>query len=62
MLKEGANLPVTFKFGDEYAPDYHTFGTVEELSNFYSKTVEYINNTLYAGWLNKEQIKWELYQ
>ena len=62
VLKDGVNLPVTFKFGDEYAPDYHTFSTVEELSDFYSKAVEYINNTLSAGWLKKEQIKWELYQ
>ena len=48
--------------GEEYAPDYHTFSTVEELSDFYSKAVAYINNTLSAGWLKKEQIKWELYQ
>lgn len=62
ILTNGSNLPVTFKFGDEYNPEYYTFDNVDDLGDFYSKAVAYINNTLSAGWLKKERIKWELYQ
>lgn len=41
----GTSLPVTFKFGDT-VPVYHTFNTLEEISDFYTSALSYVNNTL----------------
>lgn len=45
----GANLPVIFKFGSTENPQYYEFKTVEELTEFYSAAMKYINNTLAEG-------------
>lgn len=58
----GANLPLTFKFGDSEDPKYHEFKTLEDLSDFYIKVVSFVNTTLAEGWKKKDSINWDLYQ
>lgn len=58
----GANLPVTFKFGTTDEPVYHTFTTVEELNDFYLSAMRYINDALAAGWKKKDTIDWSEYK
>lgn len=58
----GANLPTVFKFGDNENPIYHKFETVEELSDFYTKAMAYINEQLAIGWTKKDMIDWEKYK
>ncbi len=47
---EGKNLPVTFKFGDDAKPVYHTFETLEELTDFYMKAMVHVQTVLSDGW------------
>jgi len=54
----GATLPVTFKFGTDEEPTYHEFNTVEELADFYTKAMAYIQQTLKDGWKEKDNIDW----
>lgn len=57
----GENLPVTFKFGSDEQPEYHTFHRLEELNTFYRQMVEFIQNTLEEGWRQKDRFKVEQY-
>lgn len=57
----GASLPVTFKFGDT-VPVYHTFETLEEISDFYTSALSYVNNTLAEGWARKDSLDWSEYE
>lgn len=58
----GASLPVTFKFGTSEQPVYQVFASVEEISEFYIKTIRFVNDTLEDGWHEKDGVKWELYE
>lgn len=58
----GEALPVVFKFGDEDNPQYFKFEDMETFQDFYFKVVEYINNTLLAGWSKKDSINWDEYK
>lgn len=58
---DGATLPVTFKFGNE-EPCYHTFDTVEELTDFYTKAMLHIQHTLAGGWKKKDAFNVEQYR
>lgn len=51
---DGGTLPVTFKFGTDGEPVYHTFDTVEELADFYMKAMAFIQETLEEGWRRKD--------
>ena len=53
----GQTLPVMFKFGDTENPVYHQFTTHNELSDFYIKAMQFISDTLSAGWIMKDSIK-----
>ena len=57
----GTSLPVTFKFGDT-VPVYHTFNTLEEISDFYTSALSYVNNTLAEGWARKDSLDWSEYE
>lgn len=61
MLK-GANLPVTFKFGNTENPVYHTFESLEDISDFYIKAMTHVNQTLLSGWTEKDAISWDEYK
>lgn len=58
----GATLPVTFKFGADEEPHYRTFATLEELTDFYMKTMNHIQDTLADGWEKKDTFNLELYR
>ena len=58
---DGATLPVTFKFGNE-EPCYHTFDTVEELTDFYTKAMLHIQHTLADGCKKKDAFNVEQYR
>lgn len=58
---QGASLPVQFKFGTTKNPVYHNFETLEDLTNFYTSAMTYINTTLAEGWAKKDSIDWSVY-
>lgn len=62
VLTGGQTLPVLFKFGDTENPIYHQFTTHEELSDFYIKAIQFISDTLSAGWIMKDSINWSEYE
>ena len=57
----GSSLPVTFKFGSSDNPKYHTFETLEDLSDFYIKAANHVIKTLDEGWKLKDAIDWSNY-
>lgn len=62
VQKNGTTLPVTFKMGEKNGvPVYHTFETMEEADDFYTKAVAFINQTLAEGWAKKDNFDWSLY-
>lgn len=58
---KGQSLPVTFKFGTDDEPQYREFTTVEELSDFYQKSMSYVLTTLQEGWKKKDSFDVTLY-
>ena len=58
----GETLPVTFKFGSDEQPEYHTFDNLDELKDFYTKAVRYIQKALAEGWKKKDKFNLELYR
>lgn len=58
---QGGTLPLTYKFGTELEPQYHTFETLEELTDFYVSTVQYVKEVLVEGWQKKDAIDWGKY-
>lgn len=58
----GANLPVRFKFGTDKEPVYHDFTSVEELRDFYTGAMVFINKTLRKGWEQKDNINIDTYR
>lgn len=51
---QGANLPVTFKLGTDDKPEYYEFSTVDDLGDFYTKAMAYIQGVLANGWQEKD--------
>lgn len=58
---QGASLPVTFKLGTDDEPVYHEFSDVEELSDFYTKAMAYIQGVLEKGWKEKDTFDFSKY-
>ena len=52
----GANLPIKFKLGEnlEGNPVYFTFEDLETFTDFYTKAITHIQNTLAIGWEMKD--------
>lgn len=59
---KGKNLPVVFKFGTDESPFYREFKTLTDLSDFYMKVVQHIQNALSDGWRNKDLFNIEDYK
>ena len=56
------SLPITFKLGESNGvPVYHTFEQMSEFTDFYTKAVAFINQTLAEGWAKKDSFDWSLY-
>ena len=62
VMSQGQSLPVTFKFGTTEQPVYHTFESLEDISDFYLSAMTYINKTLEDGWKLKDGIDWSVYE
>lgn len=62
VMSQGRSLPVMFKFGTTDNPVYYTFGTLEDISDFYVSAMSYINRTLEEGWTRKDGIDWNVYE
>ena len=58
----GETLPVTFKFGSDEQPEYYTFTQLDELKDFYTEAVRYIQKVLAEGWEKKDKFNLELYR
>ncbi len=58
----GATLPVTFKFGTDDEPVYHDFRTLDELDDFYIRSVAFVQDTLKQGWTEKDMFDFAPYQ
>lgn len=58
----GQCLPVTFKFGTDDSPVYHTFSSLDELTDFYTKAMQHVQNTLASGWRKKDSFDLNMYQ
>ena len=61
IQENGANLPTTFKFGTVENPVYYVFSTLEDLKDFYSKSVAYVKQTLQEGWIAKDSFDFNPY-
>lgn len=59
---DGSNLPVRFKFGTDEEPIYHDFASVDELTDFYTGAMAFINETLQDGWKQKDNINISTYK
>ena len=62
VQSNGASLPITFKFENKDGIIYHEFKTLDEISDFYIKCVNYIQTTLMNGWKQKDKINWEIFK
>ena len=58
----GATLPTVFKFGTTEEPIYYKFDNLEELTDFYTKALTYINEQLAIGWYKKDNVNWNDYE
>lgn len=61
VQKNGSHSPVIFKFGSDQEPVYYTFSDVEELTDFYTSMLGFINDRLAEGWRIKDEIDWTEY-
>ena len=59
-----AIVPITFKISEneDGTPVYHVFEKVDELNDFYSKAVGYVQQCLQEGWNEKDGIDWSVYE
>ena len=55
-------LPVTFKFGTDEEPQYHEFFTLEELTEFYTSCMSYIQGCYQSGWTKKDSFDYTIYE
>ena len=46
-----AVLPTTFKLGDREDPNFHTFTTLEELTDFYTGGMTHVSSCYESGWV-----------
>lgn len=58
----GETLPVTFKFGSEAEPVYYKFETMDNIKDFYIKSVMFVQEILKQGWMDKDTFDFSLYQ
>lgn len=58
----GETLPITFKFGNNEKSIYYKFENLEDLTDFYSTSVKYVQKTLNDGWLKKDSINWDFFK
>ena len=57
----GTMLPVTFKLGEDDGCNavYHTFETMDDFTDFYSKAIQWVNGCIADGWKEKDSVDYE---
>lgn len=57
-------LPVKFKMGEDAEGNavYHTFSDIDELKDFYTSAIAYIQSCLSAGWAEKDALDLSSYE
>lgn len=64
----GATLPITFKMGEvsdeegKITPVYYTFEDMATFTDFFGKSVAYINQCLNEGWAEKDNMDFTPYE
>ena len=58
----GSSLPCTFKFGTTEVPVYYTFETLDDLTDFYTQSLAYVQQCLSDGWATKGAIDFSVYE
>lgn len=55
---QGQLLPVKFKLGEdaEGRPMYHTFEDMAEFTDFFTRAIAFVNQTLNEGWAEKDSV------
>ena len=55
----GAPLPIKFKLGEDAdgLPMYHTFNSMNAFTDFYTGAISFIQQTLAAGWVEKDSAR-----
>ena len=61
IFTQGASLPIKFKFGTDNNPVYYEFTTLMVLKDFYSKVLEWIQQSVGEGWAEKDGIDFNVY-
>lgn len=61
VQSSGAMLPVTFKLGENENGNavYHTFETMDDFTDFYSKAIQWVNGCIADGWKEKDSVDYE---
>mgnify|MGYP000087853264 CR=1 FL=1 len=62
LQTDGASLPVTFKFGTDEEPVYYEFDTLEKITDFYTKEIQFVQRTLATGWKKKDAVDLSNYE
>lgn len=64
MMTQGANLPIKFKIneGEDLEPIYHTFETLEELTDMYTTIMMHVKTVIDEGWQWKDSVNYEEYE
>lgn len=57
----GTMLPVTFKLGEDGDCNavYHTFETMDDFTDFFSKAIQWVNGCIADGWKEKDSVDYE---
>ena len=58
----GSSLPCAFKFGTTEVPVYYTFETLDDLTDFYTQSLAYVQQCLSDGWATKGAIDFSVYE
>jgi len=61
VQSEGKNLP-TMKLGTSDEPVYHTFQSMEEFADFYTKSLAHVQNVRAEGWKEKDSFDFDSYE
>ncbi len=59
----GDTLPVKFKLGEDEEGNavYHTFESMDDFTDFYTKAVAHVNDCLTKGWEEKDGVDWLIF-
>lgn len=58
----GATLPIKVKFGTDAEPVYFVFESMDDFSDFYLSSLEYVQKTLDAGWTEKDNVDYSMFE